>query len=136
MGHAGFLKNTGYYIYPAGSGKKVWVSWHFTVDDARIIKHIPVNEVAYHAKSGNSKSIGIEICMNSGINQAAAFSRAAKLIAALMFDLKLSIDKVVPHKKWTGKNCPSLLLDPDKTIGKKWQNFIDMIVKERNTITE
>ncbi|MFY7912866.1 MAG: N-acetylmuramoyl-L-alanine amidase family protein [Emticicia sp.] len=134
LAHARFLKMTGFYIYPKNSGKKVWVSWHYTVDDLRIVKHIPINEEAYHAKSGNSKSIGIEICMNAGINQTAANLRAARLVAALMFDLKISIDNVVPHQKWTGKQCPSLFLDADKKIGVKWQKFKNLILAERNTI--
>lgn len=31
---------------------KTCVSWHFTVDDHKIINHIPVDEVAYHAGDG------------------------------------------------------------------------------------
>lgn len=30
------------------------VSWHFTVDDKKIIQHIPLDEVAYHAGDGGS----------------------------------------------------------------------------------
>jgi N-acetylmuramoyl-L-alanine amidase len=135
LAHVDFLNTVGYYIYPKNSGNKIWVSWHYTVDDIRVIKHIPINEVAYHAKSGNSKSIGIEICMHSDINQTAAFDRAAKLIAALMYDLKIPIDKIVTHQKWTGKKCPSLLLDADGTFGVKWQNFKKKIVTELNSIT-
>ncbi|WP_064198430.1 MULTISPECIES: N-acetylmuramoyl-L-alanine amidase family protein [Emticicia] len=134
LAHARFLKMTGYYIHPRGSGNKVWVSWHYTVDDFRIIKHIPISELAFHAKSGNSKSIGIEICMNAGINQNAANLRAARLVAALMFDLGIGIDKVVPHNKWTGKQCPSLLMDADKTFNVKWGNFKNMILAEFGSI--
>lgn len=133
LAHARFLKMTGYYIH---KGEKIWVSWHYTVDDQRVIKHIPVNELAYHARSeGNNKSIGIEICMNSGIDQSLAFLRAARLIAALMYDLNIKIEKVVPHQKWTGKNCPSLLLDADKKIGQKWATFKQLIELELSTIT-
>jgi N-acetylmuramoyl-L-alanine amidase len=134
LAHAKFLKTTGYYIHPKGSNNKIWVSWHYTVDENRIVKHIPTNEVAYHAKSGNNKSIGIEICMNHGINQQKAFERAAKLIAVLLYDYKLTIDKVVTHSKWTGKKCPSLLLDADGTFGKKWQQFKDSISAELKKI--
>ena len=31
------------------------VSWHFTVDDNKIIQHIPLDEVAYHAGDGGSR---------------------------------------------------------------------------------
>lgn len=88
------------------------VSWHYTVDDKRCIKHLPINEIGWHAGSGagNSQSIGIEICMNQGIDQEAANRRAATLAAILMYDLGIPLDKVVTHQHWTGKQCPRLLL--------------------------
>lgn len=33
---------------------KTWVSWHYTVDEEEIIKHIPDEEVAYHAGDGTN----------------------------------------------------------------------------------
>ncbi len=131
--HAKFVKNTGFYTNRAG--EKIWVSWHYTVDDNRIIKHLPLNEMGFHARNnGNLRSIGIEICMNAGINQNAAFLRAARLVAALLYDLKKPIDIVVPHHHWTGKNCPSLLMNNGKP-GAKWKNFRAMIKAEHATIT-
>ena len=50
--HASFVKNTGHYVLK--SGKKNWVSWHFTVDDRRIVQHLPLDELGYHAGAGNS----------------------------------------------------------------------------------
>ena len=40
-------------------------SWHFTVDDKEIYQAAPTNMKCYHAgnATGNSTSIGIEICM-------------------------------------------------------------------------
>ena len=125
--HSKFLNETGYYIH---NGKKISVSWHYTVDDDSCVRHLPLNEVGWHAgKDGNANSIGIEICMNAGIDQSAAFDRAIKLIACLCFDMGLdpSTD-VVPHMTWTGKKCPSLLLDKGK-VGAKWQSFIGKIAK-------
>jgi len=58
----------------------------------------------------NGKSIAIEICMHKGIDQSAANLRAARLVAALMNDLGIAPDKIVPHKHWTIKACPVLLL--------------------------
>ncbi len=125
--HSKFLKNTGFYIH---NGEKIWVSWHYTVDDTQIIKHLPTNEMGFHARNnGNLRSIGIEICMNAGIDQDAAFLRAARLVAALRFDLRKSNDAIVPHHYWTGKNCPSLLLNNGKP-GNKWKTFKEMIKAE------
>lgn len=129
LAHAKFVKNTGYYINSAG--EKIYVSWHYTVDDTRIIKHLPINEMGYHARNnGNLRSVGIEICMNNGIDQEAAFLRATRLVAALLYDLKKPKDIVVPHYFWTGKKCPSLLLT-NSGPGQKWNDFI---LKVRNEL--
>lgn len=114
--HSSFVRNTGYYML---DGKKHWVSWHYTVDDNQAIRQLPDNEAAYHAGSAaNAASIAMEICMNRGINQPIADDRAARLAAWLLHINGLGIQDMVPHKKWTGKNCPSLLLPPGK-----WRAF-------------
>ena len=74
--HSRFVRNTGFYTLP--SGKKNFVSWHYTVDDGCVIKQLPINERAIHAGAGNGASIGIEVCMHKEINQPAANDRAAR----------------------------------------------------------
>ncbi|HYR08890.1 MAG TPA: N-acetylmuramoyl-L-alanine amidase, partial [Longimicrobium sp.] len=86
------------------------VSWHFTVDDKRTFKHLPTNEKGWHAGKGNGVSIGIEVCENKGINKAAVIDRAALLTALMMLAYRIPRDNVVPHKFWTGKDCPRVLL--------------------------
>lgn len=113
--HSRMVRTKGYYMH---KGKKQWVSWHFTVDDRKVIKQLPLNELAYHAGSkGNKNSIAIETCMNKGINHDQANDRLARLVAALLSDLEMDIKCVVPHKHWTGKNCPILILA-------EWDQFI------------
>lgn len=112
--HSRFIRNTG--NYKLKDGRLNWVSWHYTVDDKCAIKHVPINERAIHAGAANGSSIAIEVCMNSGIDQAAANLRAARLVAALMHDLKLGPDALKSHKDWTGKACPVLLLP-------RWDDF-------------
>lgn len=107
--HTRFVTRTGFYTL--ASGRRNFVSWHFTVDDKEVVKHLPVNERAIHAGSGNGKSVAIEICMHQGIDQGAADLRAQRLVAVLMHDLKIPADHVKPHRHWTGKACPTLLLD-------------------------
>jgi hypothetical protein len=85
-------------------------SWHFTVDDKRTFKHLPTNEMAYHAKSGNGVSIGIEVCEHAGINQEAAVERAALLTALMMLAYGIPRDNVVSHHSWTRKDCPRVIL--------------------------
>lgn len=117
--HSSFVRNVGFYML---NGEKHPVSWHFSVDDKRAIRHLPLDELGFHAKSGNGKSVAIEICMHRGIDQGAANTRAALLVATLMKSLFIPIEKVVTHKHWTGKACPSKLLN-GVAEGAKWQAF-------------
>jgi N-acetylmuramoyl-L-alanine amidase CwlA len=93
--------------------KRRKVSWHMTVDEDVVIKHLPLSEVGWHAgdSEGNRKSIGIEICENSDQDQKKANERAVLLTALLCHVLNIPVDKVVPHQRWSGKYCPHLILD-------------------------
>lgn len=102
-------------------------SWHFTVDDKNIIQQLPINETGWHAGDGasgpgNRKSIGIEICEVAGAEE-----NAIKFVAELLIALKIDISKVVPHRHWSGKNCPRLILP-------HWDKFVDDIKKEMELI--
>lgn len=96
------------------------VSWHFTVDDKCIFHHLPYDEKAIHAGQGNSKSIGIEICMHRGIKSIDAYNRAAALTAFLLHRKNIHISNVVQHHFWTGKNCPIQL----RATGGGWEAFL------------
>lgn len=121
VAHSKFIRNTGYYML---NGKQHWISWHYVVDDKFIIQNIPVSEQAWHAGPGNASSIGIEICMNAGMNAAAAYQNAAALVATMVNDLGLKASDIVTHESWTGKHCPSVLLQGDN-----WQKFINLIAQ-------
>ncbi|WHX46106.1 peptidoglycan recognition protein family protein [Bacillus pumilus] len=95
-------------------------SWHFTVDDKVIYQHLPLNENGWHAGdgrgTGNMKSIGIEICENADGNFEKAVENAQWLIRQLMQDQGIPLTNVVPHKRWSGKQCPRKLLN-------RWDSF-------------
>ncbi|MDW0355029.1 N-acetylmuramoyl-L-alanine amidase [Bacillus velezensis] len=96
-------------------------SWHFTVDEKEIYQHLPLNENGWHAGdgnrgTGNRKSIGIEICENSGGDFEKAVANAQWLIKKLMKEQGISLANVVPHQHWSGKYCPRKLLD-------RWDSF-------------
>ena len=97
-----------------GSGGRQ-VSWHYTVDDKEAWQTLEDNQQGWHAGdgsgSGNAESIGIEICENSDGDFQKAVSNAQNLIKQLMDKHNISIDNVVTHKNWSGKNCPRLLLN-------------------------
>jgi N-acetylmuramoyl-L-alanine amidase CwlA len=105
------------------------VSWHFTVDDKFVYQSLPTTEIGWHAgnKAGNNSSVGIEICMNSDLDEAAAYDRAALLTAWLAYRLKIEVPAaVVQHHDWSGKNCPRVLR---KNGNKGWTAFVDQVVK-------
>jgi N-acetylmuramoyl-L-alanine amidase len=107
------------------------VSWHYTVDDKEIFRHIPDNEDAFHAGdgggNGNRKSIGIEICMNEGGDLRKATDNAAWLTAELCRKYNISLDRVVQHNRWSGKNCPQLIRGGRPY---SWETFIAKVKKE------
>lgn len=119
--HIGYLKNL-----------KEKTSWHYTVDDKCICQHLPDNECAFHTgdgfglKSGNRRSIGIEICMNPDGDLLKATENAVKLTRYLMKKYNIPITNVVQHNKWSGKNCPQMI-----RAGKPydWNTFINKVME-------
>ncbi|WIV10556.1 N-acetylmuramoyl-L-alanine amidase [Proteiniborus sp. MB09-C3] len=100
--------------------------WHIAIDEIEAIEAIPITEIAYHAGdgkngTGNTKSIGIEIC-ESG-NYAKTEQNAIELITSILIDKGWSTDRVKPHKHWSGKQCPRIILP-------YWDDFIKRIDEE------
>ena len=110
------------------SGNSRQASWHYSVDSLYIIQSVPDNEVAFHAGDGagdgNRKSIGIEICVNEDGDFDRAKEKAIQLIRDLMDKHKIPLKNVVPHKHWSGKNCPKEILKEG------WDKFISDIASE------
>ena len=104
------------------------VSYHYTVDDTYIVQHLPDDETAYHAGDGsgdgNTKSIGIEICINSDGDLKKATDNAVKLTAYLCNKYDIPIENVVQHYRWNKKDCP-------KNIRKgnpySWNDFLGKV---------
>lgn len=107
-------------------GNSRQASWHFTVDSGdTIYQSIPTNEVAWAcgdgSGQGNLASISIEICVNTDGDFEQAKKNAAWLVRYLMDKYNISIQNVVQHNHWSGKNCP-------RTIRKEgWEKFLALI---------
>lgn len=131
LSHASYLKGD--------AAVKKQVSWHYTVDDKRIVQHIPDNEDAWHAGDragdGNRKSIGIEICTNKDGDLKKATDNAAELVAYLCKKHDIPIENVVQHYRWSKKNCPRLLRAGQpyswNTFLGKVENILDPKVVEK-----
>lgn len=119
-------RNHAQYLYNQATGNTDRAaSWHFTVDDKEIYQHLPLDENGWHAGdgtngTGNRQSIAIEIAVNSDGNYNKALDNARKLTAYLMKELNISLDHVVKHQKWSGKICPSKMINRNG-----WEDFLN-----------
>jgi N-acetylmuramoyl-L-alanine amidase len=97
-----------YMDSPAARRRRV--SWHYSVDSERVVKHLPILERSWHTshRTANAHSISVEICENADGDFAAACDRAALLVALLLAET--GVAEVTTHQRWTGKFCPARLL--------------------------
>jgi N-acetylmuramoyl-L-alanine amidase len=111
--------NHGAYLKGAVARRKP-VSWHYTVDDMHVVKHLPNSEMGYHTGTamGNFLTVGVEVCEVK--DQASANKRAIKLCRHLMDTYGFSTKNIYQHWHWNRKNCPRLL----RPI---WEEFISML---------
>ncbi|MBQ2840345.1 MAG: N-acetylmuramoyl-L-alanine amidase [Oscillospiraceae bacterium] len=95
-------------------------SWHYTVDDKEIYRHIPDEEKSYHTSStkANENSISIELCVNSDGNFEKTVDNAVWLVRELMSKHKIAPSAILSHRDWTGKNCPETLFEYG------WEEFV------------
>ncbi|MCL2421680.1 MAG: N-acetylmuramoyl-L-alanine amidase [Defluviitaleaceae bacterium] len=118
--HANYLKGD--------SAANAPVSWHYTVDDVVIVQHLPDEETAYHAGdgsgTGNTQSIGIEICENNDCDLFTATENAVALSAQLCKKHNIPVENIVQHFKWSGKDCPHLLR---RNKPYSWADFLDKV---------
>jgi hypothetical protein len=90
------------------------VSFHWTVDDHEAIQLLPHEENAWHAGDGytgvgNRSSIAIEACVNVDGDWQMTVANLAELIARIMHQENIPLDRVVQHNRWSGKACPTNL---------------------------
>lgn len=107
-----YYKDAEHYInlldFPKGDPR---VGYHFLCGDDVIYQLLESWVRTAHAGSteGNS-SIAIERLVNSDIDFDRAINNQAKLTATLMYMYNIPLKNVVPHKHWSGKDCPARLL--------------------------
>lgn len=123
--------------YLRGGAAEVPVSWHYTVDEAEIRRHLPLDEVGWHAGDGrngpgNRSSIGIEICENKDGNLDSAVKNAADLTARLISRFHLGLEHVKQHYHWSQKNCPRIFRDQ---IWGSWEDFLQVVKSAAPSLT-
>lgn len=116
--------------YMVGNNNRV--SYHYAIDNHRIVQGIEENRNAWHAGDGtngkgNRNKIAIEIChsINPDLSMFTASEMlAAKFIAYLLKKYNWGIEVVSKHQDYSGKYCPH------KTLDLGWERFLNLIRAE------
>jgi len=123
-------RNHADYLFGGSAGAQA--SWHYTVDSNEIWQSFEDYRACWHAGDGtngpgNSTSLAVEICVNNRAMYKKACENAAWLTAELLKRHGLTIDRVVQHNRWSGKDCPR---EKRSGIwGVTWADFIGMVRK-------
>lgn len=108
------------------NGNSRQASWHYQVDDKEVVQsfdHVYKCWAAGTSK-GNNEGIHVEICVNSDGDYKKAVQNTAELVAMILKEEKLTINDVVQHNYYSGKNCPRIMRSG--TII-PWSSFIQMV---------
>lgn len=118
------------------NGNSRAANWHWQVDDKLAIKSFIHDFQLWQSGDGNGdgnmNSISIEGCVNKDGNYKKMLKNLAKLVNKIMKDEGISIDRVVQHNHWSGKNCPS-----DIRAGRQgitWKGLLDMVQGAKVTV--
>ncbi len=111
------------------------VSVHYYIDETACWHILHDDEVGYHAADGyygpgNNTSIAIEIVMDGSGSKSdkGAEERGAKLVAILLHENGLGIDRLTTHNRWYPKKyCPAFILP-------HWREFKNKVEKYLNEI--
>ena len=112
-------------------GNNNQVSYHYAIDDYRIVQGVEENRNTWNAGDGttgkgNRNKISIEICYSTGDLEQfkKAELLAAKFIAYKLKEKGWGIDRVSKHQDYSGKYCPH------KTLDLGWERFLNLIRAE------
>lgn len=73
-------------------------------------------------RGGNNNSIGIETCINENTDLYYTWQKTAKLVAYLLDNNNLTIDDVVQHHYFSGKDCPMTIRHANL-----WGHFLELV---------
>lgn len=77
-------------------------------------------------QGGNRNSVGIETAVNRGNDYAQTLRHTAEIVSEILIDHDLSVDRVLQHNNFSGKDCPNAI----RHYG-YWNNFLDLISLEK-----
>lgn len=146
---ANAIRNRNYFntkpFIKSESGKVIYASAHYLIDDSNIIKCIPDKEEGFHCgakwskykeaahalmgtelsstyngDSPNKYTIGIEMCVNVDGDFELTRQHTVELTQYLLQKYSLTSKNVYRHFDITGKDCPRMMLEDEI-----WQDFLD-----------
>ena len=97
-------------------------SAHVFVDDHMAVQVIEYDTPAWHTgkrylpypkvpECTNLNSIGVEFCVNKGSDLEKTLEHTAEVIALLMNEYRIPLDKVITHQMSSGKECPRTFIE-------------------------
>src|SRR5690554_3671603 len=109
-----------------GNSRKA--SWHWQVDDKEAVQSFTHDWRCWAAGNakGNNEAIHIEICVNSDGNYLKAVENTAKLVAKIMKEENLTLNDLVQHNDYSGKNCPRIMKSASRIT---WYQFKQLVKK-------
>ena len=75
--------------------------------------------------NGNRRSISVEICRPTNTDRSLydqAEENAVYVVARLLYQYSLGIDRLKKHQDWSGKKCPNVILSE-----KRWDGFVGRV---------
>ncbi|WP_052323603.1 MULTISPECIES: peptidoglycan recognition protein family protein [Lysinibacillus] len=109
------------------NGNSRQASWHWSVDDKEAVQSFTHDWQCWAAGStqGNNEAIQVEMCVNSDGDYVRTIQNTAALVARILKEEKLTINDVVQHNYYSGKNCPSKMRSSSAPI--PWSSFLQMV---------
>ncbi|MFA6889512.1 MAG: immunoglobulin-like domain-containing protein [Bacilli bacterium] len=107
-----------YQITPSGIYNEIGSNGHYYINTA----YYNTSYGKVSNGGGNRNSIGFETCVNTGSNYTKTFRHAANITADLLVQHDLSVDRIMQHNNFSGKDCPLTIRRTDY-----WNNFLDLV---------
>lgn len=109
------------------NGNSRQASWHWTVDDKEAVQSFTHDYQCWAAGTpqGNNEAIHIEMCVNEDGDYRKTVQNTAALVAKILKDENLTINDIVQHNFYSGKNCPQIMRSASSPV--PWSSFIQMV---------
>ena len=118
------------------NGNSRQASWHWTVDDKEAVQSFTHDYQCWAAGTaqGNNEAIHIEMCVNEDGSYKKTVQNTAFLVAKILKEEGLTVNDVVQHNRYSGKNCPQIMRSTSALV--PWTSFIQMIKSNMETKPE